>query len=68
MVTQWKKEELLEGQTSISYNEAGVTYNDIMYNYNGKKVPQWDTDNRNITTWSKEVVTPTTWTNETQNA
>lgn len=68
MVTTWIKEELLAGQTPITYNEAGVTYNDIRYNYNGKLVPQWDTDNRNTTSWSNEVVTPTTWTNETQSA
>ena len=64
MVTTWTNEELLSGQISISYNETGVTYNDIRYNYNGKEVPQWDTDNRNTTSWSNEVVTPTTWTKE----
>lgn len=67
-MTTWIKEELLAGQIPITYNESGVTYNDIRYNYNGKKVPLWDTDNRNITSWSNEVVTPTTWTNETQSA
>lgn len=66
MTTTWTKEELLAGQSSITYNQTGVTYNDINYNYNGKVYPQWDTDDRNITTWEKEVVTPTTWTNETQ--
>lgn len=68
MVTTWTNEGRLQGQTPITYNQAGVTYNDIKYNYNGKIVPLWDTDDRNITNWSKEVVTPTTWTNEIQNA
>lgn len=58
MTTTWTKEELLSGQTPISYNEAGVTYNDINYNYNGKIYPQWDTDDRNTTTWSNEAIVP----------
>lgn len=68
MTTLWQKEQFFAGQTPISYNEVGVTYNDIRYNYNGKQISQWDTDNRNTTSWSKEVVTPTTWTTETINA
>lgn len=65
-MTTWTKEEQLVGISPITYEESGVTYDDQRYNYNGKLVPQWDTDNRNTTSWSKEVVTPTTWTKETQ--
>lgn len=65
-MTTWTTEEKLSGATSITYDEVGVTYNDPLYNYNGKSISQWDTDDRNITSWTKETPNITTWTKETK--
>lgn len=44
--TTWTKEQQLAGGANISYNEVGVTYNDVRYNYNGQL----------LTIWTKETV------------
>lgn len=66
MPTVWTNEEKLAGVASITYEQSGVTYNDVRYNYNGKSIPIWDTDDRNITTWTKETPNTTVWTKETK--
>ncbi len=36
MTTTYTNEAKYGGQTSITYNEAGITYNQLTYMYNGK--------------------------------
>lgn len=39
--TLWTPETQLSGGGSITYNQVGVTYNDVRYNYNGNPVTIW---------------------------
>lgn len=41
-------------------------YDDQRYHYDGYPKIVWSKEDKNITSWSTEVATPTTWTNELQ--
>jgi hypothetical protein len=43
----WVNDEKQAGQIPITYNEAGVAYNDSTYQYNGKQQTQWSYETKN---------------------
>lgn len=42
MAADWNNQPKLEGAPSIVFNEAGVTFNDILYNFNGQLLTAWN--------------------------
>lgn len=46
-MTTWINLPTLEGQTPISYNEPGKTYNQATYTYNGKIKTTWNNQVKN---------------------
>lgn len=45
MSTTWTEQEDYSSQTSITYNEATIEYNQIPYTYNGKEATVWTEQN-----------------------
>lgn len=41
MATTWTQQQKYSGQTPISYNEPAITYNQLLYVYNGIKGTFW---------------------------
>lgn len=66
-MTTWSNETKYAGQSSITYNESGKTYNEATYNYNGKVAPIWSSGSRNTTSYSNQSRNSTSFTNETKN-
>lgn len=47
MTTTWTDQEKFEDQTSIEYNEANITYDEVAYQYNGKQGTVWTDQTKN---------------------
>lgn len=46
-MSTWDNTERLANAPSITYDEAGVLYDDIDYNYNGQVKETWTTPTKN---------------------
>lgn len=46
-MSTWENQELKEGAPSQDYEEAGVTYDDANYNYDGILTEQWTNQTKN---------------------
>lgn len=46
-MSTWTNQELKENAPSITYDEAGVTYDDTRYNYIGQLAENWTNQTKN---------------------
>ena len=67
-MTTWNNVQKNIGQTSISYNENGITYNQTAYSYWGILATVFANISKSVTTFTNlSRITNTSFSNQTKN-